>query len=334
MKFPKQIALAALIMTGSVAALVWVGRDKSDRAPAAQVAPASPPGGVAPTPPPTPKDGGPVSPPDPTSARHLVPPDAWLVVDFRGDLTGRLPFEDQGGLCAKVPPPDRVVFGILAPQEGGQPDLLLAAPRVDEQFWLCAVARIEAAGGGALAQNEEYQVFQSPSGLVARGPGGAMVFLTSQTHLESALAVLSGIAPSAADSGPHARLLSRMHPQPEERDQVIVDATLALPEDWLASVGQDADKSPLRHIRAAFLSAYQDGSAQGGVDCDEAGCAAVLAFLIRAQGDFVATLPAPVKLAVSKSLRAEHVEGAGRIAITWSPSGLDWGSLVSGLLGP
>jgi hypothetical protein len=205
---------------------------------------------------------------------------------------------------------------------------------VDEQFWLCAVARIEAAGGGALAQNEEYQVFQSPSGLVARGPGGAMVFLTSQTHLESALAVLSGIAPSAADSGAHARLLSRMHPNEGERDQVILDATLALPEDWLASVGQDADKSPLRHIQAAFLSANQDGSAQGGVDCEEAGCPSVLAFLIRAQGDFVASLPGPVKAAVNKSLRAQHVAGTGRIAITWAPAGLDWASLVSGLLGP
>jgi hypothetical protein len=124
-----------------------------------------------------------------------------------------------------------------------------------------------------------------------------------------------------------------MHPTADERDQVVLDATLALPEDWLASVGQDADKSPLRHIRAAFLSAFQDGSAQGGVDCEEAGCASVLAFLLRAQGDFVATLPAPLKAAVGKSLRAQHLEGTGRIAITWAPAGLDWGSLVSALLG-
>jgi hypothetical protein len=331
MKFFQKMALATFVMGASVAGLVLVGRGGAEQEPPPVVHNI----GVAPAP--KAEDKAPPSSPLPLdleSARSFVPPDAWIVADFRGDITGRTPFSDQPGECQTVPAPGRVAVAILPPKGGTQPDLLLAAPKVSTAFWNCAVARIEGAGGVPLAENEEYQVFQSPSGIVARGPGGAMVFLTSQAHLESALSVLSQISPSAAQEGPHARLLARMHPEGVDRSQVALDATLALPPDWMSSVGQDAEKSPLRHLRAAFLSAKEDGSAQGGVDCEEAGCEEVLTFLNRARGDLLAGLPPAIGEAVKKSLTARHIVGTGRIAIDWAPSGLNWGQILGRFLGP
>lgn len=332
MKFPKQIALATVVMAACIAGLVVLGKNGQEQLspPSSKTDPIE----VAPSP--SQKEAQafvPVSV-DQQSARLLVPPNAWIVADFRGDLTGHMPFEDQTGECAKVPPPSRVAVAILPPQGGAQPELLLAAPSVEKAFWTCAVARIESAGGTALAENDEYQVFQSPTGIVARGPRGAMIFLSGRTHLETALSVLSEINPSAAVEGPHAALYSRMHPKGSEQSQMVFDATLALPSDWMASVGQDAEKSPLRHIHAAFLSASEDGSAQGGIDCDESGCDEVLNFLNRAQGDLVKGFAPDIADAIHKSLKAQHLKGAGRIAIDWSPSGLNWTKLLGRFLGP
>jgi hypothetical protein len=331
MKFILQISLATIVMGASVAGLVLLGRSEAEQAPLPLVQ-KNEPTRVAQV---EDKESAVAAlPVDLQSARSFVPPDAWIVADFRGDITGRTPFSDQPGACQTVAAPERVAVAILPPKGNTQPELLLAAPNVSAEFWNCAVARIEGAGGVPLAENEEYQVFQSPSGIVARGPGGAMVFLTSQTQLETALAVLSQLSPSAAQEGPHAGLLARMHPEGVDRSQVALDATLALPSDWMSSVGQDAEKSPLRHLRAAFLSAKEDGSAQGGVDCEESGCAEVLTFLLRAQRDLLAGLPPAIGQAVQNSLSARHLEGTGRIAIDWAPSGLDWGQLLGRFLGP
>lgn len=264
-------------------------------------------------------------------ARALVPPDAWAVADFRGDLTGEKPFDDQEGLCASVPPPPRVVIAVLPPRQGAEPDLLIGARKVGDTFWGCARDRIVRAGGTALAQNERYEVLQSPTGVVARGPDGSMVFLTSDVHLEAALAVMSDLSPSAVAGGTHAGLYARTHERPNVRPSAL-DLTVALPENWLASVGQEAKETPLRFIRSAFLSVAEEGSAQGGITCEEAGCAEVLGFLLRAKSDMTAELPNDLRQSIDASVQAEHVVGSGRIAVTWTPQNLPLGQLLGRFL--
>jgi len=264
----------------------------------------------------------------------LVPENAWIVADFQGDLTGQKPFADQPGLCESVPAPERVVMAILPPKTGSQPDFLIGARRVEETFWGCARDRIVRAGGTPLAQNDQYEVLKSPSGVVARGPLGSMVFLTSEGHLEEALSALSDLTTGAGSGGPHAALLDRVYRDGADPQNSVLDITLSLPSEWLASVGQDQTKTPLRFVRSAFVSAKVDGSAQGGVECDEEGCAEVLSFMRRAQSDAVSEMPTTAGAVVERSLSMEHVEGTGRIALDWKPSEIPLGALLGSFLGP
>lgn len=336
MSFPKQAALATLVVAAGVGGLYFAGR--SDSSPASRGpsdATSSPEDGRSDEHEPPQDEGptfdGPLSVAQ--AARNLVPPGAWLVVDFRGDITGKTPFSDQPGLCASVPAPERVAMAVLPPKVDNEPDLLIAAQNVKDAFWGCARDMIVRAGGTALAQNERYEVLKSPSGVVARGPEGSLVFLTSEAHLEAALAVLSELAPGAARSGPHAQLYARMHPKPDAEKDAVMSLTLSLPKDWLASVGQDQEKTPLRFISSAFLSSHADGSAQGGIDCEESGCAEVLEFLNRARADFLDQLPPATGQAIQEALRLKHVRGAGRIAVTWDPSQVSLGTLLGQFLG-
>jgi hypothetical protein len=333
--FSKQAAIATVVVTGSVAGLVALGRrdaDKSAEVPTA-AASAAATGDAAPT-----ADSKPlVAPADLRTkgalVRELALPGAWLVADFQGDLTGQKPFADQPGLCAQVEAPERVALAVLAPKGAQGLELLIAARNVEDVFWGCARDRIVSAGGTALAQNDRYEVLKSPSGVVARGPGGSMVFLTSEAYLEPALAAVSGLAAGAATEGPHAALYGRMHGAGNAAQDSVLDITLALPKDWLGQVEQDAEKSPLRFIHSAFLGVHVDGSASGGVDCDEVGCPEVLAFLKRAKSDLAGTLPPETRSVIEASLQAEHLAGTGRIRLDWSPSKAPLGSLLGSLLG-
>src|SRR5690606_22928516 len=152
-------------------------------------------------------------------------------------------------LCGKVSAPERVALGVLPPVGESGPVLLLAAPSVTETFWGCARDRIVRAGGIPLAQNDQFDVLKSPTGVVARGPDGSLIFLSDEGHLEAALAVLSGLGPNSANAGAHAKLFRRMYPDIKKGADAksALDLTLALPPAWLSSVGQDAEKSPLRH---------------------------------------------------------------------------------------
>lgn len=266
-------------------------------------------------------------------ARDLAPPSAWLVADFRGDITGQKPFAGEPGLCDSVPAPSRVAVAVLPPNGGSEPDLLIAARKVSDIFWGCARDMIVRAGGTALAQNDRYEVLKSPSGVVARGPEGSLVFLTSERHLEVALSVLSELAPGAARVGPHARLYARMHPDGEKSEDSMMNITLALSEDWLSSVGQEKEKSPLRFISSAFLTSHADGSARGGIDCVEDGCAEVQEFLERAQKDLLQSLPPATRAGIGDALKLKHVVGAGRILIEWDPSRVSLGSVLGQFLG-
>lgn len=334
MSFSKQAAIATVVVAGAVAALVALGRrdsDKSSLVPAAASAPS--PGDSTQAPGQKPL----VLPADLNTkgalVRQLALSDAWLVADFQGDLTGQKPFEDQPGLCAQVPAPERVALAVLAPKGEQGLELLIAARDVEDVFWGCARDRIVRAGGTALAQNERYEVLKSPTGVVARGPGGSMVFLTSENYLEPALAVVSGLNAGAATEGPHAALYRRMYQAGNSAKDSVLDITLSLPKDWLSQVGQDAEKSPLRFIQSAFLGVHVDGSAQGGVDCDEVGCPQVLEFLKRAKSDLAASLPPGTRSVIEASIKAEHLVGTGRISLDWSPSEQSLGNLLGGLLG-
>ena len=97
-------------------------------------------------------------------------------------------------------------------------------------------------------------------------------------------------------------------------------------------MGQDASKSPLRFVRSAFLGVNEDGSAQGGIECEEAGCAEVFAFLERAKEDLLSGLPDDTAGAARHALRAEHVKGAGRITLTWLPERIPLGQLLGRFL--
>jgi hypothetical protein len=263
-----------------------------------------------------------------------VPPEAWLVVDFEGSVLGATPFADQAGFCAKVPAPERVVVALLPPsgdkEEG--PELLLAAPKIEEAFWGCTRDRIVVAGGNVLAQNDQFEVIKSPSGIVARGPTDSLLFLSGDAHLEQALSVLSQLGDSAASRGPHVKLFRRMHPM-GRAERSAFDLTLALPLGWLDSVGDDARLTPLRFVSAAYLSAGPDGSASGGIDCEEQGCADVLTFLQGARDDLLQRLPRVQRTSIQAGLSLEHIKGAGRIVVTWTPSKVGFMELLNQALG-
>lgn len=330
MKFPLQLALSVTVVSLCVGGLVLLGR--SSEAPGSSEAqvPTSP--RAAPAPPS--QETLPELPPAVSgvrsSARSLVPQSAWLVADFRGDLVGQLPFADRQDHCAQVPAPARVAVAVLPPAERGEPELLIAAPEVSDIFWGCARDRIIEAGGQPVAENDRYEVLKSPTGLVARGPGGKMVFLTSDMHLEAALSALSGLTEGSDVTGPHAAMYARLRKGNEVEPTLAL--TLTLPSGWLAQLGQEAEVTPLRHVQAAFLALSENGSASGGIDCQEAGCPEVLSFVLRAKNDAAGFLPAELAKSLSESLKAEHLVGTGRIAVTWTPQGADLTKLLRLLL--
>jgi hypothetical protein len=216
---------------------------------------------------------------------------------------------------------------------------MIAARRVADEFWGCARDRIVRAGGTALAQNERYEVLKSPSGVVARGPDGSMVYLSSEVHLEGALAVISDLEPGAFEVGPHARLYKRLQSSSGPPRTSLIEITVAPPPDWVSSMGKEADLSPLRHVHGGFIGAYEDGSAQGGIDCEESGCAEVVAFLHRAKSDLLSDVDNDLGVRVKEAFSADHLPGTGRIAIQWKSAEAPIGQLLApflrgGALGP
>ncbi len=335
MSFPKQIAAATVVIACAIGGLVWVGQRNQQAA----MEPGAPTGSIAEA---SLDDTRLEEAPEPGAmkaiahgTRSLVPASAWLVADFRGDLTGNAPFSDVDGLCGKVPAPERVALAVLPPVDDSGPVLLLAAPSVKETFWGCARDRIVRAGGIPLAQNDQFDVLKSPTGVVARGPDGSLIFLSDEGHLEVALGVLSGLGPNSANAGPHAKLFRRMHPELNQGADAksALDLTLALPPAWLSSVGQDADQSPLRHITAAFVSLEEDGGATGGIDCEEAGCPEVLSFLQRAQADLSRRLPTGLAQSITRALHVEHLTGTGRISLRFSSTDIRLQQLFGQFLG-
>src|SRR6187551_616990 len=142
----KPLAAAGVLLVGTVSALVYFGRHDaagSTRTASTDAAPKSATSS-APIQAAQPSAPAPVGSGIVHSARSLIPKEAWLVADFRGDLTGTRPFEDQTGLCKEVPAPPRVALGILPPlaTSKGGPEMMLAAPEVSDTFWGCARDRI------------------------------------------------------------------------------------------------------------------------------------------------------------------------------------------------
>lgn len=341
MKLIQQLSAAALVVAGAAGLLFYAGQQRSNASSPADDA-SDPNAGVLPSPR-TPAH----VPPPPTGAaikhdaRALIPKEAWLVADFSGDLTGTLPFSDQTGPCKEVPAPPRVAIGILPPLaaatsnkgESGGPELLLAAPAVNEVFWGCARDRIVAAGGSILAQNAQFEVLKSPSGVVALGPNRAMIYLSNEAYLERGLAVISDLAESASSAGVHAGLYRRIHEKPEPVSTSALDVTVYLPSDWLSSVGDDAKLSPLRHLRAGYISVAQNGSARGGFDCAEPGCDEIYSFLNGAKSDLIGQLPAVRRAQIEAALTIEYVQKSGNISVLWAPTDLRIQDLLGGFFG-
>ena len=351
----KTLLLSSVVVVGAVGALVYFGRSSPQEtaADAQQVAQTMSAASAtssaqvsAPTRPALPQGAAIVH-----SARALVPEEAWLVTDFRGDLTGARPFEDQPGSCAGVPAPARVVLALLPPltQTAPGPELLLAAPQVSEEFWGCARDRVVRAGGTVLAQNAQFEVIKSPSGVVALGPNRSMIFLTNDGYLERGLTVLSDLGQSAAHAGTHAGLFRQLHQSGAAEGTTDLDLTLQLPADWLQSVGQEAKLTPLRHLQAAYLSMGAQGGARGGISCAEPGCAEMLTFLESAKSDVLKTLPEDKARVIDEGLKLQYVPrgddarggggsaadqartGTGNIIVSWS-SATKLQDLLGGLM--
>jgi len=288
------------------------------------------------------------------AARTLVPEEAWLVADFRGELTGARPFEDQPGDCKQVPAPARVVVALLPPlsKDAPGPELLLAAPQVTAEFWGCARDRVVRAGGTVLAQNDQFEVIKSPSGVVALGPNRSMIFLSNEGYLERGLTVLSDLGQSAAHASTHAGLFRQLHPTGIVKDATDLDLTLQLPADWLESVGQDAKLTPLRHLQAAYLSVSAQGGARGGISCAEPGCREMLKFLESTKHDLLKSLPKERAKLIDEGLEliyqppgtdaaagggsgvsaAPGKAGSGNIAVRWSNATTKLQDVLGGLI--
>ncbi len=340
--FPLQLALATAVVGAVIAGLVALGR--MDRGASRAEARSAHLGEEAPT-----GEGVREHPPSKQSApgnqastlsdqaRSLVPAASWLVADFEGRLMGQAPFSGQmTGACAKIGAPERVAVGLLPPESSDAVRLVLAAPEVSEPFWRCAKKRVLQAGGKEVGKTRGYEVLESPSGVLVRSPGGDLLFGTTEDLLAPLLALTRHKLPSAHSAQPHKKMASRaLSEDPLAGDSGLRDPsgaqapagppplliTLQLPPGWLEAAGQDASRSPLRHLISATLIARADGSATGSLTCLNPGCDELGEFLQRARDDLASSLPQEMAQALEKSLRTHYIAGSGetgRIALSWA----------------
>src|SRR5690606_35182938 len=121
--------------------------------------------------------------------------------------------------------------------------------------------------------------------------------------------------------------------KPEPVSTSALDVTVYLPSDWLSSVGDDAKLSPLRHLRAGYISVAQNGSARGGFDCAEPGCDEIYSFLNGAKSDLIGQLPAVRRAQIEAALTIEYVQKSGNISVLWAPTDLRIQDLLGGFFG-
>lgn len=307
--FPRQLAQASLVVFLLVGGLYLLGQQRKPSTSAKPARRTDLPSAA--------------SVPENREARSLLPRDAWLVADFRGDLLEDAPFADgstrKDDPCRFVPAPERVAVALLPPRQGTSPEMMLAAPHVTDAFWNCAQKRVLAAGGQVAGNTERLEVLQSPSGVLARGPGGSLIFSTSKAHVEVALALLLGEQALSAQTGAHAELAARFG---NEKEQPAIRLTVRLPPGWLSTVGPDADRSPLRHLQAAGLMADEKGNARGILHCAKEGCDELLSFARLARADLVDELPGRLGDQVGEALEFEPAtpgptEATGVILVSW-----------------
>src|SRR5688572_17916772 len=280
----------------------------------------------------------------PVDARSLLPARAYLVIEFEGRLTGASPFGSNTGACAKVSPPERVGLAV-GEEDGALPSvdgrtnltaggtvLFLVSPAVTPEFWRCVRTEILSAGGHPLSSSPDEEALESPNGVVLYSRG-RLLFSSDRTLLPELLALAAGRAPSAASTPPHSTLVTGLAPSRDVRTAPLV-ATLHFREDWLADLGEEALKTPLRHLRAGSLRAEADGSATGTLECLEPGCEELAAFLLRARADLGKMLPPALGDASTRSWKAalQRVSPArGVIRLTWEAQGMTFSDWAGGL---
>lgn len=325
--FGTQLSLSALVMGGVVAGLFLLGQERA-RSSSAEDAFGSNTSRQSATPP-LARAGA--SGPG-IGARALLPARSWLVVDFDGRLTGASPFTSSAGPCRSVPPPERV--GLALGSEGSSA-LLLVSPAVSPEFWSCVRAEVLAAGGRALPAEPDHEALESPSGVLVHREG-RLLFSSDRRQLSELAMLARGQGESAASAAPHAQLTSALA-EPAgilTRGGAPLWATLHVPPTWLADLGPEAQKTPLRHLRAGALRADRDGGAAGALECSEPGCEELAGFLVRARSDLAELLPPPLGEATAQSWSASHQRlspTAGLIRLRWSPTRLPFSDWVSGL---
>lgn len=296
----KQLAAAVLVVGGVVGSLHWLGEKKAGEA--AQLPDAA-------TQLPTPQ------------LFSLIPERAWLVVDFSGALAPALPFAGEPVPCGEVPAPERAIFAAV-PEQRGSSELffLLATRSASDAFYDCAKQKILAVGGREAPKLGEVSVLESPSGVLLRAPDGALVFSTRRADLEELTRFFSPPGPSAAVAGPHRTALAHNDPTGS-----LLYASLELPDGWLSGLGEEGQESPLRALSGASFRLNPDGSAQGSLRCEPAGCAALGLFVERAIGDLLGSLPALLRARFASSVQVipPSTERPDHVGLTVSSQGVE-----------
>lgn len=327
-----QLGLAGAVVAGLVAALSF-----------ARLAPNTTAGAKAAAAPPAADSAtAPERPPSRwlVEARELLPHDGWVVADVAGKLVWSRPFatgpgeKPLGSYCESMPAPDRVAIAlarsvpsVVASGTGGSAglapdelDIVLAAPRVTDDFFECVLAKVAQHGGKEPEQAGGYTVVESRSGLIVHSPEGHLWFSSNSADLERGLDLLRGRAPHAAADGPHGEIGRRLRGA-RTAGETMGLVTFDLPEGSLTDLNRDLPDD-LSQLRRGGLVAFVDGGALGTVECPPAVCTR-LASSLELLAKFAAKeLPTEFRARTERALRFETIPGdaLGRVVVTWTPN--------------
>ncbi len=275
-------------------------------------------------------------------ARELLPPESWVVADVAGKLIWSRPFatgpgeKPLGDYCEGMPAPERVAIAVTRPTnparraEGtggeagldipGEFDLVLAAPRVTDDFFECVLEKVAQHGGKPPQHAEGYTVIESRSGLIVHSPEGHLWFSSNSGDLERGLALLRGRAPHAGSAGAHGEYTKRLRGARGASDTIGL-VTFDLPEDSLTSLNRELPDD-LSHLRRGGLVAFVDGGALGTVECPPAVCARLASSLDLIARYAFKELPIELRARSERALRFETTpsDALGRVVMTWTPN--------------
>ena len=304
--FVKQLTAASAVVGALVGGLYLLGnRERSADAPAPSAPVRAEP------------DASPLS---------LLPENAWLVVEFEGQLGNARPFGTEGPPCNAVPAPERVVFAV-APGATPTDELafFLGSAQTSDAFFACATHKIVASGGHVVPAQEGLFLVESPSGMLGRYRE-RVLFSTSRGARPLLERLLRGPGASAR-SGKHGLALAAL----ARGTKPPLALSLELPAGWLTRMDPEFTRSPLVALGGATLSITPSGGARGVVRCEPSGCAALAAFADRALRDLLAQIPPTLQPRFAEAVRISRpIPGAGELQLDVTPGGVGLGRYLLG----